>query len=220
MKCLLIFSGGQDSTTCLGIALKEYKDVEAITFDYGQKHSIEMECAEQICKKLNVPQHIVNVNFFDDLTVSALTSENDVNKEHEIFHHLPASFVPNRNALFITLAHTLAIKIGAGVIMMGVNQEDYSGYPDCRSVFIKSITETLALSSTRIQIATPLISLSKAKIFWLADKYGILNLVLNESHTCYNGDHLHFNYWGYGCGECPACKLRKKGYDEFKEMES
>lgn len=221
MKALVIFSGGQDSTTCLGMAIKEHDSVEAICFQYGQKHSVEIRQAKIICAKWNIPLHFVNVEFFSDLSVSALTSFENVNDKHSLFSNLPASYVPNRNMLFITLAHSLAIKIGAECIYMGVNQEDYSGYPDCREEFIKSITSTLYLSSKGIPIYTPLIHFKKHEIFKLADKLGILGVVIKESHTCYNGDHESWNSWGFGCGKCPACELRKKGYADFiKERDS
>lgn len=217
MKALVIFSGGQDSTTCLGWAIKRYEEVVAINFFYGQKHDIEVQCAKQICHKLQIPLTSVDISFLGNLVDSALTSGGDVNAKHPRLSHLPASFVPNRNALFITLAHAFAQKIGASHLIAGMCETDFSGYPDCRSSFINSIQGTLNLGSdAKIGIVTPLMELTKAEIFELAREVGVLQTVINDSHTCYEGDHTHFHEWGYGCGECPACKLREKGWNEFK----
>ena len=218
-KALVIFSGGQDSTTCLGWAKKEFEEVEAINFNYGQKHSIEIEQAKQICKKHDVKLHKVDISFLDQLVDSALTSDGDVNQPHERLDHLPASFVPNRNALFITLAHALAQKIGAEALITGVCETDYSGYPDCRQEFISLIEDALWIGSdTKIKIITPLMDLDKAETFKLAEDVNILDDVLEMSHTCYNGFRGARHDWGYGCGECPACEIRKNGWDVFVQI--
>jgi 7-cyano-7-deazaguanine synthase len=216
-KGLIVFSGGQDSTTCLGWSLNRYKEVECISFFYGQKHSIELEKSQNICKKLNIKQTIINLDFLGDLINSALTSNGDVSKQHEDNDKLPASFVPNRNALFLTLSHAYAQKTKADHIITGTCQTDYSGYPDCRREFIDKLENSLNIGSdVDIKIITPLMLLTKAETFELAEKEQCLDLVLNYSHTCYNGSDLK-NEWGFGCGECPACQLRKKGYYEFKQ---
>lgn len=211
---VVIFSGGQDSTTCLYWALNRYEKVEAITFNYGQKHEIELEQAELICSKAEVKQTVIDLSFLDTIVESALTSNGDVNQINE--KGLPASFVPNRNQLFITLAHAYAQKIKASVLVTGVCQTDYSGYPDCRIEFISHIQDSTNLGSqSNIKIKTPLMFLTKAQTFKLADKEACLDIVIQDSHTCYNGDRDTDNLWGKGCGKCPACELREKGFSEY-----
>ena len=153
---LVIFSGGQDSTTCLGWAKARYEEVTAISFVYGQKHSCEIEQAKIIAEKLGVKHVIIEADFFGGLVNSALTHNGDVNEKHEDNDGLPASFVPNRNAFFITLAHAFAQKINAGVLVTGTCEQDFSGYPDCRRVFIDSINTALNLGSdVNMEIETP-----------------------------------------------------------------
>ena len=213
-KAVVIFSGGQDSTTCLFWALNRYENVECVTFNYGQKHAIELKSAKAICERFHIKQTVVDISFLGTIVESALTSNGDVNEVNE--KGLPASFVPNRNQLFITLAHAYAQKIGASELVTGVCQTDYSGYPDCREAFIESIQKTSNLGSdSSITIRTPLMYLTKAETFQLAEKEGALHSVIELSHTCYEGDHTTKNEWGYGCGKCPACVLREKGYREF-----
>jgi len=217
-KAVIIFSGGQDSTTCLGWAKNRFKKVTAISFSYGQKHTIELAQAKKICKTLNIDIHVIEADFFGDLVESALTHNGDMNAQHKTSSHLPASFVPNRNQFFITLAHAFAQKIGYDALVTGVCQTDYSGYPDCRAVFIEAVEKATNLGSDAdIKIHTPLMYLSKAEIFKLAEDEGVLDLVVKESHTCYNGDREHMHEWGAGCDNCPACELRKKGYIEYKK---
>lgn len=219
MKALVIFSGGQDSTTCLGYALKKFDEVVAISFRYGQKHSIELEQARTICQKLDVELHEIDISFFGQMVDSALTHNGNVNEKHSRLKDLPASFVPNRNGLFILLAHAFAQKIGVEVLVTGTCETDFSGYNDCRQEFIDSMSRTLKLSSgCLIEIETPLMYLNKAQTFDLAEKCGILDIVLKDSHTCYNGDRTHEHEWGFGCGVCPACVLRENGYTQFKEL--
>jgi len=213
-------SGGQDSVTCLYWALNRYDEVEVITFDYGQKHKVEIEQAQKICAGLNVKQTIIDISFLNTIVESALTSNGDVNKLNKI--GLPSSFVPNRNQLFITLAHALAQKSHSKVLIAGMCETDFSGYPDCRRGFIDAIQNTSNLGSGLmstidggIEIITPLMYLTKAETFELAEQEGCLEQVINDSHTCYNGDREHSHDWGYGCGKCPACHLRAKGYYEY-----
>lgn len=217
-RIVVVFSGGQDSTTCLASAVNTIgaKNVYAIAFNYGQKHLVEIKCARRICKVLKVKLKVVDLSFFGDLVTSALTRNGDVNKAHAYKTELPASFVPNRNALFLTIAHAYAQEVGAGTIATGVCQTDYSGYPDCRRNFINELQGALNTGyQTDIAIWTPLMHMTKAEIFQLADQCNVLDLVIDESHTCYNGDRTAKHDWGFGCGTCPACELRKKGYEEF-----
>jgi len=217
-SALIVFSGGQDSTTCLGWAKSKFDYVETITFDYGQKHKVEIVQAKKIADILNVKNTVLDINAFTQLNDSALLEDSnlDISSSHTTKTNLPASFVPNRNAIFFTLAHAFAQKQGIENIIIGVNQTDYSGYPDCREDFVLALEKTLNLGSeSNIKFYYPLIHLTKAETFQLSKDEGILDLVLNESHTCYNGDHTTKSDWGYGCGECPACILREQGWLNF-----
>ena len=216
-KALVVFSGGQDSTTCLGWAKNRFDVVESITFDYGQKHFVEIAQAQKIAQILGVKNTLLSLDAFSQLNDSALINSNlDISSSHSTHTNLPASFVPNRNAIFFTLAHAFAQKQGIEHIIIGVNQTDYSGYPDCREPFVKALELALNLGSeANITFHYPLMHLTKAETFTLSKEEGVLDLVIDESHTCYNGDHTHKYAWGYGCGECPACLLRKIGWEEF-----
>lgn len=218
-SALVVFSGGQDSTTCLAWAKNRYDYVETITFNYYQKHSIEIEQARKIARILNVPNYVATIDIFTQLGDSALLDVNknqDINAAHSTKPNLPASFVPNRNAMFFTIAHAYAQKKELDHIITGINQTDYSGYPDCREPFMKSLEQTLNMGSeSNIEFKYPLIHLTKAETFALSKEEGVLDLVVNESHTCYNGDRSVKHEWGYGCGKCPACILREKGWSEF-----
>lgn len=215
-SALVIFSGGQDSTTCLYWALEKYDHVEAITFDYKQRHILELECAEAICKKLKVPQKNVNIDFLSTFHKNALT-HGDVKVEIDGgLNNLPSTFVPGRNALFITVAAALAVSRGIDTLVAGVCQTDYSGYPDCREDFVKSQADTLSLAmGSKVYIETPLMNLTKGETFRLAADLDALESVIKDSHTCYEGDRSVLHAWGYGCGVCPACVLRKRGFEEF-----
>ena len=217
-RALVVFSGGQDSTTCLGWAKNRFEYVESITFDYGQKHRVEIAQAEKIANILGIKNTLLSLDAFSQLNDSALIdSTQDIGAHHRTHTNLPASFVPNRNAIFFTLAHAFAQKQGINHIIIGVNQTDYSGYPDCREPFVKALELALNLGSeANITFHYPLMHLTKAETFELSQKEGVLELVLNESHTCYNGDHQHKHAWGYGCGECPACILRKAGWETYE----
>ncbi len=217
-SALVVFSGGQDSTTCLGWAKNRFDKVETLTFDYGQKHRVEIYQAKKIAKNLGVDNFVLSIDAFSQLNDSALIDGSlDISSSHKHKPNLPASFVPNRNAIFFTLAHAFAQKQGIKNIITGINQTDYSGYPDCRMNFIEALELALNLGSeSDIRFHYPLINLTKAQTFELAKKEDILELVLNESHTCYNADHTTKHEWGYGCGECPACILRKKGWEDYK----
>lgn len=217
-RALVVFSGGQDSTTCLGWAKNRFEYVESITFDYGQKHRVEIAQAEKIAKNLGIKNTLLSLDAFSQLNDSALIdSTQDIGAHHRTHTNLPASFVPNRNAIFFTLAHAFAQKQGINHIIIGVNQTDYSGYPDCREPFVKALELALNLGSeASITFHYPLMHLTKAETFELSQKEGVLELVLNESHTCYNGNHEEKHAWGYGCGECPACILRKAGWETYE----
>lgn len=216
--CLVVLSGGQDSVTCLGLALHLYEKVSAISFHYNQRHAIELEQAALLCHSLQVPQKVVHIgNMLKDLVTSALTGDGEVGQPHAYKPGLPSSFVPGRNALFLTLAHAHAQEIEADHLMTGVCQTDYSGYPDCRLEFIEALAKALNLGyQTDIKILTPLMYLTKAHTFALASEIGFLDNVIQHSRTCYIGVENIMYPWGYGCGECPACKLRWDGYEEFR----
>lgn len=218
-SALIVFSGGQDSTTCLGWAKSRFESIDTITFDYGQKHRVEIYQAIKIAKALEVNNMVLSIDAFSQLSDSALIDGSlDISSAHRTKPNLPASFVPNRNAIFFTLAHAYAQKQGIENIIVGINQTDYSGYPDCRQNFIEALELALNLGSdSNIKFHCPLLHLTKAETFKLSKEVGVLDLVLNESHTCYNGDHYTKNEWGYGCGKCPACILRENGWNAYKE---
>ncbi|USD61864.1 7-cyano-7-deazaguanine synthase QueC [Vibrio sp. SCSIO 43140] len=210
-KAVVVFSGGQDSTTCLVQALKEYDEVHAITFDYGQRHKLEIEVAQAVAKKLGVKAHkVMDVGLLNELAISSLTRD-DIPVSHELQENgLPNSFVPGRNILFLTLAGIYAYQIGAQAVITGVCETDFSGYPDCRNDFIKAMNSALVQGMDRqLDIVTPLMWLDKAETWALADKYDALELVRNETLTCYNG------VIGDGCGDCPSCELRANGLNQY-----
>ncbi|MFC5541657.1 7-cyano-7-deazaguanine synthase QueC [Ureibacillus sp. FSL W7-1570] len=208
-KAIVVFSGGQDSTTCLFWTMEQFGEVEAVTFDYGQRHRLEIECAKEIAKELGVKHHILDMSLLNQLAPNALTRE-DIQVEEGEDGGLPNTFVPGRNLLFLSFAGVVASQVGAKHIVTGVCQTDFSGYPDCRDIFIKSLNVTLNLAmDDTFVIHTPLMWLTKAQTWELADKLGALDFVRNKTLTCYNGIKAD------GCGECPACKLRRRGLEEY-----
>ncbi len=210
-KAVVVFSGGQDSTTCLVQAMQEYDEVHAITFDYGQRHKLEIEVAEQLAKKLGVKAHkVMDVGLLNELAISSLTRD-DIPVSHELQENgLPNSFVPGRNILFLTLAGIYAYQIGAQTVITGVCETDFSGYPDCRDEFVKAMNRALVQGMDReLEIKTPLMWLNKAQTWALADQYQALDLVRNHTLTCYNG------VIGDGCGNCPSCDLRRAGLNDY-----
>jgi 7-cyano-7-deazaguanine synthase len=210
-KALVVFSGGQDSTTCLFWALDRFQEVEAVTFNYNQRHSLEIECAQNIANELGVKHHILDMALLNQLAPSALTREDIEVKEGEK-RELPSSFVPGRNLIFLSFAGILASQIGAKHIVTGVCETDFSGYPDCRDMFVKSLNVTLNLSmDSQFVIHTPLMWINKAQTWELADQLGALEFVREKTLTCYNGVIAD------GCGECPACKLRQRGLNDYLE---
>lgn len=218
-KALMVFSGGQDSTTCLGWALNRFEAVETITFDYGQRHIVELQQAKKIAGLLGVKNTVFLLNIFENLAASSLIEkDSDLNKPHEKKPNLPSSYVPNRNALMFTIAHAYAQKLGFDSLVTGVCESDYSGYPDCREAFVLSLEKALNLGSDeQIKFFYPLMKLDKADTFALAKQEGVLDAVVAYSHTCYNGDREHRHVWGYGCGECPACRLRSRGWEIYEQ---
>lgn len=210
-KALVVFSGGQDSTTCLFWALEQFEEVVAVTFDYNQRHNLEIECAKEIAKDLGVEHHILNLNLLNQLAPNALT-RTDMKVEAGKDGDLPNTFVDGRNHLFLSFVAVMAKNMGARHIVTGVCETDFSGYPDCRDVFIKSLNVTLNLAMDyEFVIHTPLMWSDKAETWKMADDMGKLEYVYNHTLTCYNGIK------GEGCGECPSCKLRSHGYTEYIE---
>ncbi|NRB66722.1 MAG: 7-cyano-7-deazaguanine synthase QueC [Vibrio sp.] len=210
-KAVVVFSGGQDSTTCLVQALKSFDEVHAITFDYGQRHKLEIEVAQALAKELGVKAHkVMDVGLLNELAISSLTRD-DISVSHELQENgLPNSFVPGRNILFLTLAGIYAYQIGAQTVITGVCETDFSGYPDCRNDFVKAMNSALVQGMDRnLDIVTPLMWLNKAETWALADQYDSLQLVREKTLTCYNG------IIGDGCGDCPACDLRKAGLNDY-----
>lgn len=210
-KAVVVFSGGQDSTTCLFWALGQFSEVEAVTFDYNQRHRTEIECAKEITKELGIKHHILDMSLLNQLAPNALT-RSDIEVKDGENGELPSTFVPGRNLLFMSFAGVLASQVGARHIVTGVCETDFSGYPDCRDIFMKSLNVTLNLSmDENFVIHTPLMWLNKAETWKLADDLGAFQFVRTKTLTCYNGIIAD------GCGVCPACLLRKKGLDEFLE---
>lgn len=207
-KAVVVFSGGQDSTTCLFWAKQQFAEVEVVTFDYGQRHKLEIECAAAIAKDLGVQQTVLDMSLLNQLAPSALT-RSDVEITHEE-GELPSTFVDGRNLLFLSFAAILAKQKGARHLVTGVCETDFSGYPDCRDSFVKSMNVTLNLSMDYpFVIHTPLMWLDKAATWKMADELGAFDYVRERTLTCYNG------VIGDGCGECPACKLRQAGLDRY-----
>ncbi|MGV2874801.1 7-cyano-7-deazaguanine synthase QueC [Macrococcus capreoli] len=206
-KALVVFSGGQDSTTCLFWAMDRFKDVEVVTFNYGQRHALEIEIAQQIAQDLNIKHHILDMSLLSQLSPNALTNH-DVAITHD--SDVPNTFVPARNLLFMSFAAALAYQIEAKHIITGVCETDFSGYPDCRDNFIKSLNVTINLSmDMNFEIHTPLMWLDKKETWALADALGRLDYIRQNTLTCYEGIPAD------GCGECPSCLLRNKGLNDY-----
>lgn len=215
-SALVLFSGGQDSTTCLFWAARRFDHVEAIGFDYGQKHRVELEQATLIAREAGVA--FTTCDITGTLKGSALTEhDKDVAGRHERNPELPSSFVPGRNALFLTLAASHAYTRGITDLVGGMCQTDYSGYPDCRRVFIDAMETSLSLAlDVDIRIHTPLMYLTKAETWKLANDLDVLDIVRDMTHTDYNGDRTTYNAWGYGKLDNPASVLRARGYEEAR----
>ncbi|GAA3664420.1 MULTISPECIES: 7-cyano-7-deazaguanine synthase QueC [Acetobacter] len=225
-SALVLFSGGQDSATCLAWALARFKHVETVGFDYGQRHAIELECRQSIREGLAVlnpqwkerlgPDHTLPLHALNDISDTALTRDAEIAMTR---NGLPNTFVPGRNLIFLTFSAALAARRSMRHIVTGVCETDYSGYPDCRDDTIKALQVALNLGmDSRYVLHTPLMWLDKAETWTLADELGgkpLVTLINHESHTCYMGDRTVRHAWGYGCGTCPACQLRRAGWEAY-----
>lgn len=220
-RALVVLSGGQDSVTCLYWAMERFPEVEALSFDYGQRHRVELEGASAICREEGILHRIVSADVLGALAPSALTDTSIAVSETGGMSGLPSTFVPGRNALFLTMAAAYAVPRGIKDIVIGACEADSSGYPDCREEFLKSqqLTLSLALGVT-IHLHRPLVNLNKSEIFTMADQLGRLDDVIQKTHTCYEGVRDTLHAWGYGCGVCPACTLRKRGFEAFQTMKN
>jgi len=226
---LVLFSGGQDSTVCLAWALKRFSRVETVGFDYGQRHAIELSVRVTLREKMAAldpawaarlgEDHLVKIDALAAISETALTRDTEIEMGE---NGLPTTFVPGRNLLFLGFAAAIAYRRGARHIVAGMCETDYSGYPDCRDDAIKAMQVALTLGlDKRLTIHTPLMWIDKADTFALAEELGgagFLDLVVEESHSCYLGDRSQRHDWGYGCGTCPACQLRAQGFAKFKRQ--
>lgn len=225
-SALVLFSGGQDSTACLAWALERYARVETVGFDYGQRHAVELQCRLQVLQQLREQfpawgarlgeDHLLDLRLLGQISDTALT---DARRIEMAASGLPNTFVPGRNLLFLTFAAALAYRRGASVLVGGMCETDYSGYPDCRDNTLKAMQVALSLGmDAPMTVDTPLMFLTKAQTWALSHRLGgeALNaLIVEHTHTCYLGDRTHRHAWGYGCGQCPACELRARGHAEY-----
>lgn len=211
-SALVLFSGGQDSTTCLYWALKEFSTVRTLCFTYGQRHSKEVEVAQSIAQKAGVPFQLMDASIISQLSVNSLTSDIVMDQEKPQDSY-PNTFVPGRNLLFLTFAAVIARSHGIYNIVTGVSEADYSGYPDCRDTFIMSANTSINLAmDEQFKIHTPLMWLNKTEEWALADQLGVFDFIRTQTLTCYNG------IMADGCGHCPSCKLRKHGLDNYLKI--
>jgi 7-cyano-7-deazaguanine synthase len=223
---LVLFSGGQDSTVCLAWALARFARVETVGFNYGQRHAIELDVRPRIRDRIGAlnagwktrlgDDHVIGIDALAAISDTALTRETAI----EIADNgLPTTFVPGRNLIFFSFAGALAYRRGARHLVAGMCETDYSGYPDCRDDTIKAIQVALTLGlDKRLTVHTPLMWIDKAETFAMAEDLGgepLLDLVVVETHSCYLGDRTHRHDWGFGCGACPACQLRARGFAKF-----
>lgn len=229
MESIVLLSGGQDSTTCLAWAKQELgPGVRAIAFDYGQRHRVELEQAKKIADRIGVLSFsVLDAKVLSDLGGAALTDDRveveamahprSLNR-HAYEHGLPSTFVPGRNMLFLTIAAAFGARFGCYDLVTGVCQQDRAGYPDCRAEFISACCVALSYAlDERVTIHAPLLERDKADTWALAQDLGILDVIVDMTHTCYHGDRTVKHDWGYGCGECPACIERQNGYNRYKE---
>ena len=224
---LVLFSGGQDSTTCLAYALERYERVETIAFDYRQRHNVELEARLVVLREMRsqFPQwtsrlgedHLLDLAVLGSVSETSLTRQTAFQMEST---GLPNTFVPGRNLLFLTLAAAVAYRRGLQVLVTGVCETDFSGYPDCRDDTMKAMQLALSLGmDKRFLIETPLMWIDKADTWAMAQTLGgqpLVDLIVEHTHTCYLGDREHRHAWGYGCGTCPACELRSRGFEKFQ----
>jgi len=226
-RALVLFSGGQDSTICLGWALSRYEHVETVGFDYGQRHRAELTCRQVVRQRIEEEFKSWPGRLGDDYLLAtpvlAEINETALTRNVEIAlaeNGLPNTFVPGRNLLFLTLAAAVAYRRGLGVLVGGMCETDYSGYPDCREKTIAAMAVALNHGmDTEFHVETPLMRLTKADTWKLADDLGgsrFVDLVVKDTHTCYLGQRTALHEWGYGCGSCPACEIRARGYRDWK----
>ena len=224
---LVVFSGGQDSTACLAWALARYSHVETIGFDYGQRHKVELECRGRIRTELArafpewAPRlgedHLLDLGLLGQISDTALTESRAIEMQA---NGLPNTFVPGRNLLFLNFAAAVAYRRGASVLVGGMCETDYSGYPDCRDNTLKALQVAISLGlDSPMTVETPLMWLTKAQTWALSETLGgqsLNDLIIEHTHTCYLGDRSQRHAWGYGCGHCPACELRREGYAQYQ----
>lgn len=227
-KALVLFSGGQDSTTCLAWALDQYEEVETVGFDYQQRHAVELECRLNVLQAIRqqIPvwsdklgeDHLVDISVLSEISDTALTRDVEIALGE---NGLPTTFVPGRNLVFLTFAGIVAYRRGSKHLIAGMCETDYSGYPDCRDDTLKAFQAAMNLGmETRFVIHTPLMWIDKADTWSLAEKLGgkqLINLIIEETHTCYLGNREQKHSWGYGCGTCPACELRSNGWEIYSK---
>ena len=227
-KALVLFSGGQDSTVCLAWALERFESVETVGFDYRQRHLVELECRARMFAELRRgwprwaarlgDDHLVDAGVLAQLGDSALTQQRAIERQADA---LPNTFVPGRNLLFLTLAAALAYRRGASVLVGGMCETDYSGYPDCRDQTLQAMARALTLGlGTPVEIQTPLMFIDKAATWALAEALGgaaLTSAIVEHTHTCYLGERSIRHAWGYGCGSCPACELRRIGFERWQQ---
>ena len=223
---LVLFSGGQDSTTCLAHALSRYQRVETMGFDYGQRHRVELDARLKVLDEIRTQfphwaskldqDHVLDLAVLGRVSETSLTRDTAFKMESS---GLPNTFVPGRNLLFLTLAAAVAYRRGLEVIVTGVCETDFSGYPDCRDDTMKAMQLALSLGmDKRFLIETPLMWIDKADTWRMAQDLGgqaLVDVIVEHTHTCYLGDRTHRHAWGYGCGACPACELRQRGFEKY-----
>ena len=223
--CVICFSGGQDSTTCLFYATRRYPRVQAVSFDYAQRHHIELDCAAAIAAEAGVEHVVLPIEALPRLAHASLTNPAipsrldaaDTGNTYAAEHGLPSSFVPGRNIIFLGLAAAFGIPRGFETLVAGVCSPDEAGYPDCRADFVDSLQQTIriGMDCPGFAIDAPLLYRTKAQTWALADDLGVLELVRTATHTCYEGVRGELHEWGHGCGRCPACQTRARGWAEF-----
>jgi 7-cyano-7-deazaguanine synthase len=228
-KALVLFSGGQDSTTCVAWALREFDAVETVGFAYGQRHAVELDARPGILARLRVEfpawraklgdDHLLSLDVLSQIGGSALTDDVEIAMRAD---GLPTTFVPGRNLMFLTAAAALGTRRGIHDLVGGMCETDYSGYPDCRSETIEALQKTLMLGfAAEFIVHTPLMRIDKCETWRLAEQLGgtkLVQLIVEDTVTCYEGDRTRRHDWGYGCGVCPACRLRSAGYARYREM--
>ena len=226
-SALVLFSGGQDSAVCLAWALARRDRVETVGFDYGQRHRVELDCRQTFLAKLRVAfpdwsaklgeDRVLDLGVLGEVSDTALTREQAIGFAE---NGLPSTFVPGRNLVFFTLAGAVAYRRGLGALIGGMCETDYSGYPDCRRATLDAVQASLTLGMNRdMPVETPLMYLDKAQTWALARDLGgqaLVDLIVEDTHTCYLGDRTHRHPWGYGCGSCPACELRANGWAKWR----